>query len=79
MDCSLQGWDFPGKNTEVGCHFLLQGIFLTHGWNSHALHWQADSLLWSHLGSPKFQLLKQNQKGSCSVALAICQVLSGHT
>ena len=22
-------WDFPGKNTEVGCHFLLQGIFLT--------------------------------------------------
>ena len=22
---------FPGKNTEVGCHFLLQGIFLTQG------------------------------------------------
>ena len=22
-------WDFPGKNTGVGCHFLLQGIFLT--------------------------------------------------
>ena len=22
-------WDFPGKNTEVGCHFLLQGIFPT--------------------------------------------------
>ena len=21
--------DFPGKNTEVGFHFLLQGIFLT--------------------------------------------------
>ena len=20
-------WDFPGKNTEVSCHFLLQGIF----------------------------------------------------
>ena len=19
-------WDFPGKNTRVGCHFLLQGI-----------------------------------------------------
>ena len=18
-------WDFPGKNTEMGCHFLLQG------------------------------------------------------
>ena len=22
-------WDFPGKKTGVGCHFLLQGIFLT--------------------------------------------------
>ena len=30
-----------------------------------------------HLGSPKFQLLKQNQKISFSVALAICQVVSG--
>ena len=24
-------WDFPGKNTGVGCHFLPQGIFLTQG------------------------------------------------
>ena len=24
-------WDFPGKNTGVGCHFLLQGIFLAQG------------------------------------------------
>ena len=22
-------WDSPGKNTGVGCHALLQGIFLT--------------------------------------------------
>ena len=22
-------WNFPGKNTRVGCHFLLQGIFDT--------------------------------------------------
>ena len=22
-------WDYPGKNTAVGCHSLLQGIFLT--------------------------------------------------
>ena len=26
-------WDFPGKNTGVGCHFLLQGIFPTQGLN----------------------------------------------
>ena len=24
---------FPGKSTRVGCHSLLQGIFLTQGWN----------------------------------------------
>ena len=24
-------WDFPGKKTGVGCHFLLQGVFLTQG------------------------------------------------
>ena len=22
-------WDSPGKNTRMGCHFFLQGIFLT--------------------------------------------------
>jgi len=26
-------WDFSGKNTEVGCHFLLQRIFLTRRLN----------------------------------------------
>ena len=26
-------WDFPGKNTGVGCHSLLQEIFLTKGLN----------------------------------------------
>ena len=26
-------WDSPGKNTGVGCHFLLEGIFLTQGSN----------------------------------------------
>ena len=23
-------WEFPGKNTAVGCHFLLQGLLPTH-------------------------------------------------
>ena len=45
-------WDFPGKNSGVGCHFLLQGFFLTQGSNLRLLHWQADSLLLSHEGSP---------------------------
>ena len=46
-------WNFSGKNTGVGCHFLLQGIFLTHGLNLRLLHWQADSLPLSHQGSPQ--------------------------
>ena len=44
----------PGKNTGVGCHFLLQGIFLTQGSNSSLLcllHQQADSSPLYHLGS----------------------------
>ena len=27
----LRPWDFPGKNTGVGCHFLPWEIFLTKG------------------------------------------------
>ena len=45
-------WDFPGKNTEVDSHFLLQGILPTQGWNPHLFHWQEDSLSLSHQGSP---------------------------
>ena len=30
--------DSPGKNTGVGCHALLQGIFQTQGRNPHLLH-----------------------------------------
>ena len=45
-------WDFPGKDTGVGCCFLLQGIFLTQGSSLYLLHWQADSLPLSHLGRP---------------------------
>ena len=40
-------WDFPGKNTEVGCHFPLKRIFLTQGLNPHLLvllHLQEGSL-----------------------------------
>ena len=42
MDCSLPGssvlGDSPGKNTRVGCHALLQGIFPTQGSNPGLLH-----------------------------------------
>ena len=48
-------WDFPAKNTGVGCHFLLQGIFMIQELNPCLLHfllWQADPLLLSLVGSP---------------------------
>ena len=48
-------WDFPGKNTGVGCHFLLQGIFLTQGSNLHLLHCLAGSISLSHQGSPRIE------------------------
>ena len=58
-------WDSPGTNTGVGCHFLLQGIFLTQGLNLcllHLLHWQVGSL---PLVSP----------GKCPfLALAYCNI-----
>ena len=38
---------FLRQNTGVGCHFLLQGIFLTQGSNLSLLHWQADAYHWA--------------------------------
>ena len=38
-------WNFPGKNTGVECHFLLQGVFPTQGLNLYFPHLQTDSLL----------------------------------
>ena len=45
-------WDFLGKNTGGGCHFLPYGIFFTQGLNPSLLHWQGNSLSLSHQGSP---------------------------
>ena len=49
MDCSPPGssihGDSPGKNTGVGCHFLLQGNLPTPGIEPRSPALQADSLL----------------------------------
>jgi len=48
-------WDSPGKNTGVGCHALLQGVFLTHGLDLHLLcllYCQAGSLPLAPSGRP---------------------------
>ena len=60
-------WDSPRKNTRVGCHFLLQGIFLTHGLNPrllHLLHWQADSLPLGPPGKPQRNIFAEKRTRS---------------
>ena len=59
MDCSPPGsfvhGDSPGKNTGVGCHALLQGIFPTQESNQCLLcllHWQAGSSALGPFGKP---------------------------
>ena len=66
MDCSpprlLWPWDFSGKNNWIGCHFLLQCVFLTQGSNLHLpclLHWQAGSL---PLGTMRKQQITSSMK-----------------
>ena len=56
-------WDFPGKNTGVCCHFLLQGVFLTQREKSRFLHWQADYLPLTHEGNPVeyYSVIKMNK------------------
>ena len=49
-------WVFPGKNTGVGLHVLLQGIFPIQRSNLCLLYWQVDSLPLNHQGSPEKRL-----------------------
>ena len=44
-------WDFPSKNSGVGCHFLLQVIFLTQESNPDLLHCRRILCQLSHKGS----------------------------
>ena len=57
MDCSSPGssvyGDSPGKNTEVGYHALLQGIFLTQGSNPGLPHCRQILYHLSHQRSPR--------------------------
>ena len=59
MHCSPSGssvhGDCPGKNIEVGCHDLLQGIFPTQGSNPGLPHCRWSLYHLSHQASPKCQ------------------------
>ena len=45
--------DFPGKNTRVGWHLLLQGLFLTQELNPSLLHYRQILYYLCHQGSPR--------------------------
>ena len=40
-------WNSPGKDTGVGSHSLLQGIFLIQRWNLGLLHWGRFFTIWA--------------------------------
>ena len=67
MDCSPPGssvhGNSPGKNTGVGYHALLQGVFPTQGLNPGLLHFGWILYCLSHQGSP----LNDSFQFSCSV------------
>ena len=52
--CTLSPWDLSGKNTEMGCHFLLQRIVQTQGSNLGLLPCRWIPYHLSHLGVPVF-------------------------
>ena len=77
MDCSPPGSSFdrnsPGKNTGVGYHALLHGIFPTQGSNPGL---QRCKRILSNQGSPKQETgdtqrisTRESLTGSCSISL----------
>jgi len=77
MDRLLCPWDSSGQNTGVGCHFLLQEIFMTQESNWGLLHCRQilyhlshrDTLLLREGVSTlrKREVLAHGCEGSCEV------------
>ena len=55
----LHLWDFPGKSTGVGCHFLFQGIFPTQGLIPGLLPCRQKLHSLSHQGSLSTSLMQR--------------------
>ena len=53
-------WNFPGKNTGVDCHSLLQGIFLTQGLNLGLLHCRQIPYHLSHQESESYSVVSNS-------------------
>ena len=69
MDGSPRGpspWNSPGKNTGVGSHSLLQGIFPTQGSNLGLLHHRQMLYRLSHQGSQSESEVAQSSPTLCN-------------
>ena len=66
-------WDFPGKSTGVGCHFLLQRIFPTQGSNPGLHHCRQTLYHLNHEGSPG--VAASNPQSSKIVSTSSCITL----
>ena len=76
----LHPWDFSGKSTRVGCHFLLQRIFPTQGSNPGLTHCKQTLYRLSHQGSPIYtQLLIIPQNSINTISPFINQCVLGPT
>ena len=53
-------WNSPGKNTEVGSHSFLQGIFLTQGLRLGLLHCRQILYIWANTYIPSTMLRYYN-------------------
>ena len=65
-------WNFPGKNTGMGCHFLLQGSLPNWGTEPTSLESPAfagDSLPLHHIGSPSAPIHSTYFSGESRIAM----------
>ena len=69
-------WNSPGKNTEVGSHSLLQGIFPTQGLNLGSLALQADSFPSEPAGNPIYIFFQNTDNISLYFKLIVQSSLS---
>ena len=79
--CIVCPWDSPGRNSGVGCHALLQGVFPALGWNLnflHLLHWQVGSF---PLVPPRYILGGENKATASGTRAVKCNspIQKGHS
>ena len=83
MDCKPNGplcpWDFPGKNTGMGYHFLLQGIFPRQGSNPSLLLGRRFLYHWTTWESPLNEVTKsclfRNLKDNSPLGSSVDRIL----